>query len=146
MTAGLLTRLRGQDQGSVSLLFVVVAIGLLACVGLVVDGGGKARAAAQADDVARAAARAAVQAVNAGRVLGGHIPRADPTRAAAAARTYLVSAGVTGTVTIAPGGRALSVATRDTYTPVLLSAIGIGPMPVTGAANADLVTVQGGTP
>lgn len=146
MTARLLARLRGEERGSVSLLFVVVAVGLLACVGLVVDGGGKARAAAEADDVARSAARAGVQAVNATRVLDGDAPRANPTLAAAAARTYLDAAGVTGTVAIAPGGQRMTVSTRDTYTPVLLSAIGIGPMPVTGEATADLVTVEGGTP
>ena len=80
------------------------------------------------------------------RVLDGDPARANPTLAAAAARTYLDAAGVTGTVAIAPGGQRLTVATRDTYTPVLLSAIGIGPMPVTGQATADLVTVEGGTP
>ncbi|MGB8019995.1 MAG: hypothetical protein WCF04_02075, partial [Candidatus Nanopelagicales bacterium] len=67
-------------------------------------------------------------------------------RAAAAARAYLTASGVTGAVAITPGGRRLSVTTTDIYTPVLLSAIGIGPMPVTGAATADLVTVEGGTP
>ena len=135
-----------EDRGSVSLLFVVVAIGLLACVGLVVDGGGKARAAAEADDVARAAARAGVQAISATGVLAGNEPRTSPSRAAAAARTYLRASGVTGSVTVAPGGRRLTVTTTDTYAPVFLSAIGLGPMRVSGAATADLVTVQGGTP
>lgn len=146
MTRRACTRLRGEDRGSVSLLFVVVALGLLACVGLVVDGGGKARAAAQADDIARAAARAGVQAIDPARVLGGHPARPDPARAAAAARAYLAAAGVTGTVAIAPGGQRLTVTTTGTYAPVLLTAIGIGPQPVTGTATADLVTVEGGTP
>ncbi len=146
MSAGRLPSLAGGDRGSVSLLFVVVAVGLLACVGLVVDGGGKARAAAEADDVARAAARAGVQAINATGVLAGNEPRTNPTRAAAAARTYLEASGTTGTVTVAPGGRQLTVNTRDTYTPVFLTAIGLGPMRVTGSATADLVTVEGGTP
>lgn len=146
MTGRVRAWLGAEDRGSVSLLFVVVALGLLACVGLVVDGGGKARTAAQADDVARAAARAAVQAIDPARVLGGHPAEPDPARAAAAARGYLTAAGVTGSVAIAPGGQRLTVTTNDTYTPVLLTAIGIGPMPVTGTATADLVTVEGGTP
>jgi Flp pilus assembly protein TadG len=146
MSAGRLPSLAGGDRGSVSLLFVVVAVGLLACVGLVVDGGGKARAAAEVDDVARAAARAGVQAINATGVLAGNEPRTNPTRAAAAARTYLETSGTTGAVTVAPGGRQLTVNTRDTYTPVFLTAIGLGPMRVTGSATADLVTVEGGTP
>lgn len=131
------------DRGSVSLLFVVVALGLLACVGLVVDGGGKARAAAEADDLARSAARAAVQAINPTRVMAGAEARPDPTRAAAAARAYLTAAGATGSVAIAPGGRQLTVNTVNTYSPILLSAIGIGPMTVTGTATANLVTVEG---
>ncbi len=134
------------DRGSVSLLFVVVAVGLLACVGLVVDGGGKARAAAEADDVARAAARAGVQAINPTRVLAGSAPLASPTRAATAARGYLTAAGVAGSVRVAPGGRQLTVTTTATYTPIFLSAVGVGPMQVTGSATADLVIVQGGTP
>lgn len=97
------------DRGSVSLLFVVVAVGLLAMAGLVVDGGGKARAAA-------------------------------------GARAYLAAAGVQGTVTVAPGGRRVTVTTTGSYTPVLLSAAGIGPMPVTGSATADLIDPEGGTP
>ena len=146
MTRRACTRLRGEDRGSVSLLFVVVALGLLACVGLVVDGGGKARAAAQADDFARAAARAAVQAIDPAQVLGGNPAQPDPAAPAAAARAYLAAAGVAGSVAIAPGGRQLTVTTTDTYAPVLLTAIGIGPQPVTGTATADLVTVEGGTP
>jgi hypothetical protein len=130
----------------VSLLFVVVAAGLLAMAGLVVDGGGKARAAAQADDAARAAARAAVQAIDPAAVLAGTAPRPDPARAAAAARAYLAAAGYQGTVTIAPGGRQLRVTTTGSYTPVLLSAAGVGPLPVAGSATADLLDPQGGTP
>jgi Flp pilus assembly protein TadG len=143
MIGRLVGRLRGEDRGSVSLLFVVIAVGLLAMVGLVVDGGGKARAAATVDDVARAAARAGVQALAPGAVLAGSTPRANPTLAAAAARSYLTAAGVTGSVSIAPGGQTLTVTTRDTYSPVLLSAIGIGALPVTGTATADLVTIEG---
>jgi Flp pilus assembly protein TadG len=131
------------DRGSVSLLFVVLAVGLLAMAGLVVDGGGKARAAAQADDVAQAAARAGVQALSPVAVLDGVSPAANPALAASAARAYLDAAGVSGTVSIAPGGRTLSVTTADTYHPILLSAIGIGALPVTGQATADLVTIEG---
>ncbi len=135
----------GADRGSVSLLFVIVAAGLLAMAGLVIDGGGKARAAAEADDTARAAARAGVQAIDPAAVLAGATPAADPARAAAAARSYLAAAGVSGTVSIAPGGRQLTVTTTGTYTPVLLSAAGVGPMQVAGTATADLVT-EGGNP
>lgn len=139
-------RLVRDDRGSVSLLFVVVALGLLAMAGLVIDGGGKARAAAEADDTAQAAARAGVQAVDPAAVLGGSAPRADPALAAAAARSYLAAAGVEGTVSIAPGGRRLTVTTTGSYNPVLLSAVGVAPMPVTGSAIADLVTIEGGNP
>jgi Flp pilus assembly protein TadG len=146
MSAPARRRLLRGEQGSVSLLFVVVAVGLLAMAGLVVDGGGKARAAAEADDTARATARAAVQAIDPAAVLSGATPATDPARAAAAARAYLAAAGVSGTVSVAPGGRQLTVTTTGSYTPVLLSAVGVGPMQVTGSATADLVTIEGGNP
>ena len=44
-----------------SLFVIVLAVALLAAVGLVVDGGGKIRALERADETAREAARAGTQ-------------------------------------------------------------------------------------
>ena len=54
----MMRRARNDDTGAVGLMLAVLALGLLAMVGLVVDGAGKARALTRADDVAAAAARA----------------------------------------------------------------------------------------
>ena len=52
-----------DDRGSIVLWTVIIAFGLLLCLGLVVDGGGKLHAKQQAQLVAEEAARAAGQAV-----------------------------------------------------------------------------------
>ena len=51
-----------DDRGSIVLWTVIIAFGLLLCLGLVVDGGGKLHAKQQAQLVAEEAARAAGQA------------------------------------------------------------------------------------
>ena len=141
---GLTARLRAEETGSIGLMLAVLAVALLAMVGLVVDGAGKARALTRADDVAAAAARSAAQAVDLGTVRGDDPAGVNPARARAAARDFLADAGLTGDVNVTAGGRELTVTARDTYRPVFLSAIGVGPMTVTGQASVDLAQVQSG--
>lgn len=140
----LIRRARTEDTGAVGLMLAVLALGLLAMVGLVVDGAGKARALTRADDVAAAAARAGAQAVDIGDVRAGTSTGANPTRARSAARDYLTAAGMTGTTTLTDSGRTLSVTATAAYTPVFLGAIGVHEMTVTGTATVDLVQVQQG--
>lgn len=124
-----------REDGSVTLLLVVAVLALFAAVGLVVDGAGKIRALQRADDVAAEAARAAGQAVGASAVQGrpGVL---DTTRAAQAARAYLRAAGVTGDVQVR--GATVRVTTTVTFRPVLLGAAGVGPVTLTGSAQARL--------
>ena len=140
----LVARFRGEDTGALGLMVAVLALGLLAMVGLVVDGAGKARTLTRADDVAAAAARSGAQAVDLGSVRAGDRIGVNPAVARAAARDYLAAAGMTGTVTTSTGGQQLTVEATDTYHPVFLAAIGVGPMPVTGTATVDLSQVQSG--
>lgn len=134
----------GDDTGAIGLMLAVLALGLLAMVGLVVDGAGKARALTRADDVAAAAARAGAQAVDVPDVRAGTGTTANPTRARNAAADYLTAAGMTGHTTLTGSGRTLTVTATNTYTPVFLGAIGVGAMTVTGTATVDLTQVQQG--
>ncbi len=137
-------RAHHDDTGAVGLMLAVLALGLLALVGLVVDGAGKARALTRADDVAAAAARAGAQAVDVTEVRAGTGTTASPTRAKAAAADYLEAAGMSGSTTLTHSGRTLTVTATDTYLPVFLGAIGAGEMTVTGTATVDLTQVQQG--
>jgi Flp pilus assembly protein TadG len=133
-----------DDSGAIGLMLAVLALGLLAMVGLVVDGAGKARALTRADDVAAAAARAGAQAVDIGDVRAGTSTGANPARARSAARDYLDAAGMTGSIEVTDSGRTLTVNATAPYSPVFLAAIGVGQMNVTGTATVDLVQVQQG--
>lgn len=133
-------RRRRDDRGVLTLYFVVVMFGLFLCIGLVVDGAGKVKAAQRADATARQAARAGGQAIDAGTAIRGQGAQVQTGQARAAAQAYLSSAGVSGTVTIIDGTR-LQVDTSTSYTPVFLGAIGISSM--TGTGHAEVRLVQG---
>ncbi|MGV1006380.1 MAG: hypothetical protein ACOYEV_16800 [Candidatus Nanopelagicales bacterium] len=130
-----------DDTGSVSLFLAVIMVAMFLMIGLVVDGGGKARAIAAADDVAASAANAAGQAVDlaAYRSGGGDHVVADPATALASARRFLTAAGVDGNVVLIAGGRAIEVSTSATYQPVFLGRS----IEVTGHAVAELCDVPG---
>ena len=129
---------RRDDRGSLTLYFVVVVFGLFLCIGLVVDGGGKVKAAQRADATARQAARSGGQAIAAGTAIRGQGAQVQTGQARAAAQAYLAAAGVSGTVTVTDGTH-LQVDTTTSYTPVFLGAIGISRMTGTGHANVRLV-------
>lgn len=123
-----------EDEGSITLFVIVLTLGLLAAVGLVVDGGGKIRALERADETAVEAARAGSQMLDVPAAVRGDRVAVDPALAARAARAYLRAARVTGTVTVERG--AVVVSTSVTYHPVFLSVVGVGPLTVTATASA----------
>jgi len=129
-------RWRGGESGSVSLFLVLMALTVLIAVGLVVDGGQKLRATQRADDAAAEAARAAVQSVQPGGTVRGQPPRVNAAAAVNAAQSYLAAAAVPGTVTVT--GDRVQVATSVSFTPAMLSLIGLGTQTVTGRADARL--------
>ena len=127
----------GGADGSVSLLLVVAVFGLVIAVGLVVDGGQKLRSSQRADDAAGEAARAAVLSIEPGSTVRGERPRVDQSAARDAAEAYLQRAGVSGSVTVGDGQ--VQVRTTSSFTPSVLSIIGLGAQTVTGQASARLV-------
>jgi hypothetical protein len=126
------------DEGSISLFMVVMAVALLAAVGLVVDGGLKVRALQRADEAAREAARAGSQMLDVPAAVRGDAVAVDSAGAARAARSYLAAAGVAGTVRVS--GNVVAVSTRVDFTPVFLTFAGVGTSTVTGTASARPVS------
>ena len=127
-----------DDRGSVSLFAATAAIGMVILAGLAVDLGGQVHARQHAVDVARQAARAAGQQLQAAPAVRGDALATDPRRAVAAARSYLAAADVRGTVTLT-GGTAVTVTTTDSYDTVFLAILGINQLQVTGRAQARTV-------
>jgi hypothetical protein len=128
-----------SDSGSVTLFLVISVIGLLALVGLVVDGGAKVRAVQRADALAAEAGRAGGQAINVPMAITGEAPTVNTRAALAATQNYLSKNGVQGIVTVTNAGRTLDVeVTTDTET-IFLGIIGINSMTVQGHARVTLV-------
>lgn len=134
-----LTAPTGRDGGSVTIFVVVSVVGLLALVGLVVDGGAKVRAVQRADRVAAEAARAAGQAVDVRSVLEGHEVRVDHGAAVRAASQYLSAAGMPGHASVIDGGTAIAVTTTASTPTVFLGVVGIHQFSVEGYAEVALV-------
>jgi hypothetical protein len=133
-----------NERGSVTVFLAVAAVGLLALVGLVVDGAAKVRAVQRADRLAAEAARAAGQAVDLTGVLAGEAIRVDRRAALVAAGDYLRAAGAEGSAHVSSDGRTVTVTTHATQPTVFLGLIGMGEFAVRGRAEVDLVHSQGG--
>jgi D-arabinose 1-dehydrogenase-like Zn-dependent alcohol dehydrogenase len=125
-------------SGGMSLMMLVCSVALLMILGLVVDGGAKARALDHAGAIASDAARAAAATYRPGDVA------IDPAVADQAAQDYLTAAGATGSVTVT--GLDVSATATLKQATVFLPLVGIDAFTVTGAGQAQVVYQQGGTP
>ena len=129
-----------------SVWMITTAVTMMLCVGLAVDLSGHVHAKQRAQAIAAEAARAGGQQLQAAAAVRGDAAVVDASAAIAAAKTYLAAVpDVTGTVTLASGGR-VQVATQSVYATKILSMIGITTLPVTGAAEVDINRVLEGTP
>ena len=137
-------RLRGE-HGQVVPFFLVLAPVLLVLVGLVFDGGQILTARRDANNLARQAARAAVQELDVNSVRAG-APVLDPVAADASARRYLADRGVNPVAVVVSAERVEVTVSIDQPTP-LLSVIGISHRRVTATGSARPargVTTEGG--
>lgn len=125
-----------SDAGSITLMFAVVVLALIAMVGLVFDGRAQMTAQQRADNVAAEAARAAGQEISGSVVTGS--AGLDRRRAVAAARHHLSAAGVPGSVTLA--GNTIVVRTDTTEPARILSIIGVTTLKATGEATVEVTT------
>lgn len=131
---------RHGEVGSVTAFLAVVAVALVALLGLVVDGGrALARRQAllgEAEQAARAgAAQVSVADLRAGRLA------IDPAAATVAATAYLAAAGVDGSVT-ATSGR-VTVQVDGGVTTALLGIVGLDRLTVHAVASAGDVAGTG---
>lgn len=121
-------------------MVVVFAAALFLMIGLSVDGGGRMRAIERADNIAAEAARAGGQAIDIPKAVTGEADVVDPVKAIAAAKAYLAGAGATGTASVSPDGRQITVTVALVYQPAFLDLMGLGPWTETGTATAQLLT------
>lgn len=131
------------ERGSVTSWLALSSVVMIILVGLAVDLTGQVHAQQHARNVAAQAARAGGQQLNAPQAVRGLGVQADPYQAAQAARAYLSSADISGSVRV-EGGNTIVVTTNDVYQAKFLSIVGLGSMPVTGQAEARVVRAVGG--
>lgn len=135
---------RRDERGSVTTWLVLASLLMVTMIGITVDLGGQLHAKQRAHTVAAQAARTAAEQISADAMTGA-APRLDAAEARAAAGAYLRAAGVTGTVTIGGGGTRVTVDVTDTYAPVFLGSIGVGPLTVTASSTAQLTRALDGS-
>lgn len=131
-------RALGRERGAITPMLVVVAVALLATVGLVVDVGAKLNAVSQANDVAAQAAHAAAVQLDTGAALANGQIQVNAALAEQAAITVLQGAGMTGDVVI--DAQTVTVTATCTKPTRFLSLIGIGNVSGTGSAQVRIAS------
>ena len=141
LLATLRARLVRRDEGGTATVFVVgFAVVLLACAGLVIDGGSAINARMKLADDVEQAARAGAQQIDIDTLRGSNVVTLDGLAAEARARQYLNALGYTR-VTVPPvTGDAITVHAEDTTTTKLLSLIGVHDFDIAATATAQAVT------
>ena len=132
--------MRDSEQGSLSLMVVVLFAALVAMAGIVVDGGAKLTADENAAAIAQEAARAGAASVDASRAYATGTFVVDQPEAVIAADGYLSAAGYRQYTVTADGADAIRVTVRVTEPTRFLSLIGIDSFTCSGTAIASLVT------
>ena len=122
----------------------LAAFAMILCVGIAVDLSGQVNSQQRVRDIAAQAARVAGEEVAVAQAVRGETPQVDAVAAKAAPDAYLQQAGVAGTITV-QGGNVLEVTVTDSYQPIFLSSLGIGPLQVTGTSTARLLRAVQGT-
>ncbi|MBL0884852.1 pilus assembly protein TadG-related protein [Myceligenerans indicum] len=131
------------ELGSISSWLITGAFVMILGVGIAVDLTGQVHTQTRANDVASQAARAGGQQLAGSVAIRGGAPQIDASQAAQAARAYLASAGVTGTVMVR--GDVVVVETTDTYQTKFLSLIGLNTMTATGHGESRSIRAVDGT-
>lgn len=135
--------MRRGESGQLSAFVVLLTVPLVAVAGLVADGGGVLAAHQQAISTAFEAARAGAQAVDQSVLRSTGTVVLNESQARAEALSYLAAAGQTGTVSVGADSVTVTVSMRHDL--AVLSALGVGPVTVSGTATATAVQGVGGT-
>jgi hypothetical protein len=127
----------GGDSGQVTAFVAIMTLALVLFAGLVLDAGLALSAKVQALDAAQAAARAGAQQLNLNVYRERNIAELDPPRAETAARGWLKSAGLDGTVSATTTTVTVTV-NRDSHTQ-LLQLAGVTTLHVSATATATAI-------
>jgi Flp pilus assembly protein TadG len=139
---------QASEDGQILVLTVVVALALLAILGLVADGGMILARHRELQGVADAAARAGAAQLDEAsyRASNGRTATLNPTHAQAAARQYLRTVRFSGQTNIAANPSQVTIGLSEVVRPIIFSSVGIGPIrlavhtvarPRTGIAQAQ---------
>jgi Flp pilus assembly protein TadG len=139
---------RASEDGQILVLTVVVALALLAILGLVADGGLVLARHRELQGVADAAARAGAAQLDetSYRASNGRTATLNPTQAHAAAARYLRTVRFSGQASIAAGPTQVTIGLSEMVRPIIFGSVGIGPIrlavhavarPRTGIAQAQ---------
>ena len=139
---------QASEDGQILVLTVVVALALLAILGLVADGGVILARHRELQGLADAAARAGAAQLDEARyrASNGRTATLNPTQAQAAARRYLRKVRFSGQANIAATPSQVTIGLSEVVRPIIFSSVGIGPIrlavhtvarPRTGIAQAQ---------
>lgn len=134
-------RLRStRDEGGAATVFVVgFAIMLLACAGLVIDGGNAINARMKLADDVEQAARAGAGAIDVDYLRSTEVLKLDQDEARSRALIYMGDLGYSradASVT----DDTVTVGARDTVSTTLLQLVGISTFDISASATAEAVT------
>lgn len=136
-----MTRFRKQlERGEISEFAIVIVVALFLVIGVVVDGGAKMNAAAEASATAQDAARVGAQPLES-LPSDTQAAQLSADGAATAAEGYLAQAGATGTVRVI-GPTTIEVTVTSSEDTVFLGLIGIHSVSATRTASVDLIQGQ----
>jgi len=128
------------DRGAATITTAIMASAWVVMLAFVVVGGGRIRALQRADNIASEAARAAGSAIDPARAVPGEDQIVVPVDAQQAAMDYMDKVGATGTVTVDPDGRNLSIVVTITYAnPTGMAFFGGATWNATGEAKVTLL-------
>ena len=134
--------MRRGESGQLSAFGVLLAVPLVAVAGLVADGGGVLAAHQQAISTAFEAARAGAQAIDQSVLRSTGAVVLDVPEARRDALLFLAAAGQSGTVSVSAQSVTVTIDVRHSL--AVLSALGLGPVTVSGTATATAVQGVGG--
>lgn len=130
---------RGDESGTATAFVVGFAIVLLACAGLVIDGGTALNARMTLADDVEQAARAGAQEIDIVALRANDVVQLDPRAAEGRAHAYLGGLGYTVSTATAFEDQ-ITVGARDQVAPKLLSLVGVPPFDISASATAQAVT------
>lgn len=131
---------RQRDESGTATVFVVgVTLVMLACAGLVLDGGNALNARMRLADDMEQAARAGAQEIDVDHLREHGVVRLDTGAAEARAASFIAPAGYTD-VRVRVEGEEITVSAKDSVSTDLLSLIGIHRFDVAASAISQAVT------